>query len=515
MNVNRRSWSFLDTSIEESFFWSLALSLLPVVSAFAISWFIARWAGPAVWGTVAWTMAFATALLIVGKFGLELGASRLASEYGVNRPGTLRSLFRVGFGLRIVFTLPVAAFALVFARQIAGWFNDPSLSGPVRVAAGIIVCASVYEFFEHFIIGLNRHAVVSKVRSLMLILRVVLSVAIVLAGLGAVAVRVLGGYCVAWAVAIAVFAAMLLGRLPARDRSDPGERALIVRRLLALSIPLAVSSASVTVYSQIDKLMLGYFNGVEEVGQYAVARAVTEVSLFPAFAFVMTLRPALASRYASGALDECAELIRKSLRASLAFGVLFAAVYVVLAPPLLEWVYSTEFRYAGTLMTAFVWVLVMRSLGAMVLPALVAAERTRLYAYLTVFSAVINFGLNLVLIPRYQATGAIVATIVSYGFLLVVGLGQTFRIFGVKIRLDAVGGAFRTVLAGVATSILVWLLLGQVYVDGKAQPDARVILWVFLLVGVYAALLWMLKVFRTDDVRTVFSTLRNRRRNLK
>jgi O-antigen/teichoic acid export membrane protein len=402
---------------------------------------------------------------------------------------------------------------LVFARQIAGWFNDPSLSGPVRVAAGIIVCASLYEFFEHFVIGLNRHAVVSKVRSLMLILRIVLSVAIVLAGLGAV--HVLGGYCAAWVVAIAVFAAMLLGRLPARDRLDPGERARLVRRLLALSIPLAVSSASVTVYSQIDKLMLGYFNGVEEVGQYAVARAVTEVSLFPAFAFVMTLRPALASRYASGALDECAQLIRNSLRASLAFGVLFAAVYVVFAPPLLEWVYSTEFRYAGTLMTAFVWVLVLRSLGAMVLPALVAAERTKLYAYLTVLSAVINFGLNLVLIPRYQARGAIVATIVSYGFLLVIGLGQTFRIFGVKIRLDAVGGALRTVLAGVAASFLVWLLLRQVYADGKAQPDARVILWVFLLVGVYAALLWMLKVFRTDDVRTVFSSLRHRRRNLK
>lgn len=511
MNNRRQDWSFLDTPVEESFIWSLTLSLLPVVSAFVISWFIARWAGAAVWGTVSWALAFATAVLIVGKFGLELGSSRLASEYGVTHPGSLRRLLRIGVGLRALFTLPVAAATLVYARPIAGWFNDPALAGPVRVAAGIIVCASAYEFFENYVIGLNRHATVARVRSFMLLLRIALSVAIVLAGLGAV--YILGGYCAAWMAAIVLFAVLLLRYLPASGGAQPEAR--ITRRLLALSVPLAVSSASVTVYSQMDKLMLGYFDGVEEVGQYAVARAVTEVSLFPAFAFVMTLRPALASRYASRALEECADLIRNALRMSLVFGVLFAAVFAVLAVPLLEWVYSSEFRYAGELMVVFVWVLVLRSLGAMVLPALVAAERTRLYAYLTLASAVTNFVLNLVLIPRYHAYGAVAATIVSYGLLLLVGLRHTFRIFGVRIRLDAIGGAIRTVLAGALASVLLWLFLGKIYPGGRVAPDGRVLIWVVLLVGVYAALLWVLRVIRTEDVRTAAAALVGRGRNRK
>jgi O-antigen/teichoic acid export membrane protein len=514
MSSKRSSWSFLDTSVEESFFWSLALSILPVVSAFVISWFIARWAGATVWGTVSWAMAFATAVLIVGKFGLELGASRLASEYGVTRPGTLRALFRTAMGLRLAFTVPVAAACFLFAGGIADWFNNAALAWPIRLASGVVVCASTYEFCEHFLIGLNRHATVSRVRSLMLALRVAFSLALVTAGLGAA--YILGGYCAAWIVAIVVVAVMLAKHLPASDTTEASEAESrrFTRRLMALSIPLAVSSASVTVYTQMDKLMLGYFDGVEEVGQYAVARAVSEVSLFPAFAFVMTLRPALASRFASGRLEECAGLIRNSLRLSLIFGVLFGAVYVVLATPLLTFIYSPEFRYAGSLMTVFIWVLILRSLGAMVLPALIAAERTKLYAYLTTFSAVINFGLNLVLIPRYHARGAIAATIVSYSVLLVVGLWQTFKVFSVRLGFGDASGAFRTVFAGVVASALIWLILRQFHPGGYAESattDAWVLAWVVILAGLYALLLWILRVVRFDDIRSARTKFRNRK----
>jgi O-antigen/teichoic acid export membrane protein len=507
MSSNRHNWSFLNTSVEESFIWSLLLSVLPVVSAFAVSWFIARWAGAAVWGTVSWAMAFATAVLIVGKFGLELGTSRIASEYGAGRPGALRPLVRRGLGLRLLFTLPVAAVCLVLAPAIAAWFGDVSLTGPVRIAAGVIVCASLYEFCEQFLIGLNRHATVSRVRCLMLLSRVALSVGLVLAGFGAV--HILGGYCAAWVIALCVFGWMLVRYLPRSGAG--GAPAGMTRRLLALSVPLAVSSASVTVFSQMDKLMLGYFDGVEEVGQYAVARSVTEVSLFPAFAFVTTLRPALASRYASGALDECGILIRNALRLSLVFGVMFAAIYIVLATPLLTWIYSSEFAYAGQILGVFVWVLILRSLGSLVLPALVAAERTRLYAYLTALSAVINFVLNLVLIPRYHARGAVLATVVSYGFLLVLGLRETFRVFGVRPRLAALGGVFRTVLAGVGASGLMWIILSRFYPDGYRIPDARVILWVFVVVGTYAALLLVLRVVRPEEIRAALGNLRNRK----
>jgi O-antigen/teichoic acid export membrane protein len=498
MTSKPAGWTFQESSVERSFAWSVALTMLPNLAALVISLVVARWGGATVWGTVAWAMAFTTALLIVAKLGLDLGASRLASEFGVTRPGALRPLLSAAFVLRAVATGAVAAASFALAPQIAGWFGDPALVWPVRVAAAMIVCVSFYEFQEQFFVGLNRQNTVSKARSVMLGARVLLTTGIIVAGWGAA--TVLSGYVLAWLIGIAVFSVIIHRFLPPPDPEVSSSR--LRRRLLAISIPLAVSSASVTIFSQMDKLMLGYFINVEEVGQYTIARNITEVSLFPTFALVMMLRPALASRYSSGRLDECARLVRQSLRLSLVSAVLFASVFAVMAVPLITVVYSSQFRYAGELMAVFVWVIALRSLGVLVLPALVAAERTRLYAYLTTFAAAINFVLNLLLIPSLHARGAVVATIISYGLLLVLGMYQVLRIFQVQLGFRAFSLAVRTVLAGAIAGAVLWMILDRV-----PEPGWGIFLWGALQAVTYVALIIAFQVVRIRDIRTVMSNL--------
>ncbi|MFQ5511861.1 MAG: flippase [Candidatus Krumholzibacteriia bacterium] len=499
MNRHHETWSFQDRSLERSFLWSLAITALPVVAGFVVSWVIARWAGPRVMGTVSWVMSFATAALIVGKFGLDLAASRLASEFGVGAAGRLRSLFTTALGLRLGFTLSVAALTWLFSPRIAGFFNDPGLTAPVRIGAVVVVGASLYEFKENFLVGLNRLQTVYRIRGLHLLLRIL--VTCVLVGLGREAVDVLGGYCVAWAVAIAVYLGKLLRYLPAGDRAAPG----LARRLLVLSAPLAISSASVTIYSHMDRLMLGYFSGVEEVGQYAVARNIAEVSLFPVFAMIMMLRPALASRFSSGEVGECAAIIRRSLRFSLVSGVLFAAILAAVGLPLVELVFSDDFSYAGGLMIFFGGVIVFRAAGAVILPALVAAERTRVYAYLTTASAVLNFVLNLILIPRYQARGAVIATVISYGVLLVAGLREVFVTYGVRLSARAVGLAIRTILAGSLAAAIVWPLSGRTAFGWAA------FLWAGVIALAYLLLVLAFRIGRPEDVRSMLTNLKNSR----
>src|SRR5688572_28568125 len=495
----RSSWSFQESSVGQSFAWSLTLSLLPVVAAFVSSWIIARFSGPTVWVTVSWAMAFATQLLIVAKVGIELCASKLASEYGVSKPGVLRDLLRIASNLRLAFTLPTALLTYFFAPQIAELLHNVSLTAAVRISAAIIFCASIYEFQEQFLVGLNRHNTVSRIRATMLSLRLISTVAVVAIGLGAVAI--LAGYVAAWLIGIAAFSLLLRRYLPRMD--DHSEHASIRRRLLAMTVPLAVSSASVAVYTQIDKLVLGYFDTVEEVGQYSLARAVMEVSLFPAFALVTTLRPALAARFARGELRECSRIVKRSLLLTLVAGVCFGSVFLVLSVPLLELVYSPEYRYAGELMSWFASVIVIRSLGAMVLPALLAADRIRTYAWLTAGAAVLNFVLNLVLIPTMHSRGAILATIVSYGLLLILGLREVFQVFNVRLHTRALWRAIRTLLAGALVAGVIWLVIRQLQVET----------WVWTLglatlhVAAYAALIVAFRVVRPAEIRPLMGNL--------
>jgi O-antigen/teichoic acid export membrane protein len=445
-------------------------------------------------------MAFATQVLIVAKLGLDLGASRLASEYGVAKPGALRTLLATGSNLRLALALPTSLVTYLLAPAVAGWFHNDALVWPVRISAGVIFCASVYEFQEQFLIGLNRHATVSRVRAAMLSVRVVATAAVVAAGMGVVAILL--GYIAAWLVGIAAFSLLLRRYLPAGE-ADAGERASIRRRLLAMSIPLAVSSASVTIYSQVDKLVLGYFDPLEEVGQYSIARAVMEVSLFPAFALVTTLRPALAARFASGNTAECARLIRSSLRLALVAGVLFGSVFVAMAVPLLSLVYTDQYRYAGELMAMFAWVVVIRSVGALVLPALLAADRIRTYAWLTAGAAALNLALNVILIPEMHSRGAILATIVSYGLLMVLGMREVFGIFGVRVSARALGTALRTLLAGTVVAAVLWTVFRRIGSDSGLATVALAALHVVL----YGLLVMAFRVIRPGEVRPLVGNL--------
>jgi len=495
----RSSWSFKESTVGRSYAWSLALSLLPVAAAFIGSWIIARFSGPTVWGTVSWAMAFATQLLIIAKVGIELGASKLASEYGVSRPGVLRDLLRIASNLRLAFTLPTALACYFLAPWIADKFHNHDLTSSVRIAAAIIFCASIYEFQEQFLVGLNRFAVVSRVRATMLSARLISNVIIVALGMGAVAFLV--GYVAAWLIGIAAFSLLLRRYLPPTE--GHAEHAPIRRRLLAMTLPLAVSSASVAVYTQIDKLVLGYFDNVVEVGQYSIARAVMEVSLFPAFAMVTTLRPALAARYARGEKRECARVIRRSLQLTLVSGVLFGSVFLVLSVPLLELVYGDRYHYAGELMTWFASVIVIRSLGSLVLPALLAAERIKVYAWLTGGAALLNFGLNVALIPRWHSRGAIVSTIVSYGLLLLLGLREVFLAFDMRLGVRALGVVARTLLAGGLVAGLIRLLIGHVAAGHWGMTLALALLHVVL----YAALIVALRVIKPAEIRPAIGNL--------
>ena len=461
---------------------------------------MARWAGDKVVGTVSWVMSFATALLIFGKFGLDLGASRLASEFGVKEPGRLRRLFETALGLRLLFTLGVAVPSFAFARSIAVFFGDPALEMPVRLGALIVVCASVYEFCEQFLIGLNRLDIVYRVRSVHLMSRI--AIVCVLVALGYGAVEILGGYTTAWGMAILVSGILLFRFLPAREGEVTSD---MRRRLIVLSATLAVSAASVTIFTHMDRLMLGYFTDMAEVGQFAIARNITEVSLFPVFAMVMMLRPALASRFSQGKVDECAGIIRQSLRFGLASGMLFVAVFAVVAVPLVTLVFSDEFAYAGELMVLFIGIIALRSVGAVILPALIAAERTRVYAVLTAISAVINFGLNVILIPRYGASGAIVATIVSYGFLFLTGLREVFSTYSVKLGGRALSLAIRTILAAAVAAGVTWLVVDRLGAgDHAVLPAAS-------LAIVYVGLIFLFRVGGVNDIRNLIGNLRGQR----
>ena len=116
-----------------------------------------------------------------------------------------------------------------------------------------------------------------------------------------------------------------------------------------------------------------------------------------------------------------------------------------------------------------------------------------------------NFLLNLLLIPYYQAKGAIVATIVSYGFLLAVGLKDVFATYGLRAGKRGLSLTVRTILAGALPSAGVWWIAGQSLLPWE------VMLWVAVLSVLYVSLIVIFRVGSMDEIRHLVINLRKSR----
>jgi O-antigen/teichoic acid export membrane protein len=183
--------------------------------------------------------------------------------------------------------------------------------------------------------------------------------------------------------------------------------------------------------------------------------------------------------------------------------VLFGSVFLVLSVPLLELVYSDKYRYAGQLMTWFASVIVIRSLGSLVLPALLAADKIKYYAWLTFGAAMLNLGLNVLFIPHMHSRGAILSTIISYGLLLLFGLREVFHVFEVRLGPRSMGAVLRTLLAGGVVAGLVWLIIGQVGVGHWAWTLALAVFQVVL----YGTLIFAFRVVSPAEIRPAMGNL--------
>jgi O-antigen/teichoic acid export membrane protein len=494
MNAKRQSGSLVG-----GYVWTFGSTALPLLGAFVVSLIVARTMGPRVTGLVNWVMAVSTIFLIIAKFGVEGAGSRLVSEYEVNAPGLIAPLVRASLLVRLVFTVPTAAVMLALAPAMARFFKEPALLPLLRIGAVIVLTVSVNELAALLVLGLRRFRALFSMRLVTIVVRVGLT--------AAAALFAWGGAGVLWAYVAATAltaAGVYLIALPWRGGAPAPETAVMRRRLWRLSVVLAVSGASVTIYSMLDKVMIGYFSGATEVGIYAMGRNLQETSLFPMFALVMTLRPALAGAWASGELERCSELVNRSLEASIWFAAVVVTVFACLAGPIVTGLFSEAFAPSAAILLLFLPVIAIRSIGTVILPGLIAADRAGIYAWLTFAGAALNFVLNVVMIPKWGGRGAVVSTFISYLPIQVFGMrtlaAQIPRIW----RAGDTGRAIRTVLVSAA----VW------FAWTRLVPVPSKLVWTIvqsvLITALLTFLLVVVRAVHPDRVREIMR-LRGRR----
>jgi polysaccharide transporter, PST family len=182
--------------------------------------------------------------------------------------------------------------------------------------------------------------------------------------------------------------------------------------LLKQGWPLILSGMAIMIYMRIDTVMLKVMQGDAAAGLYAAATKVSEVWYFVPAAVVSSVSPAIMKAKVDSKLYY--QRLRSLFSVMILASVTIGSGLALASHWIIQELYSTAFSAAAPVLAVHVWASVFVFLGVAQSPWDISENLLRLSLYRTATGAIANILLNLVLIPRYSALGAAVATVVSY-----------------------------------------------------------------------------------------------------
>ncbi|MBN3872993.1 flippase [Nostoc sp. JL33] len=208
------------------------------------------------------------------------------------------------------------------------------------------------------------------------------------------------------------------------------------KTLLKESLPLIFSGFAILIYMRIDQVMLGQMIGNSEVGIYSAAVRISEIWYFIPGAIVSSVAPSI---YAAKEKSESLyyQRIGKLLSLMTCISFAIALPLTFLSDKIIMVMFGSGYAEAGTILAVHIWTSLFVFMGLATSPWFIAEGLNHVSLGKTLFGAILNIILNLLLIPKYAGLGAAIATIISQAaatFLCNAFDSRTQKIFKIQVR---------------------------------------------------------------------------------
>ena len=457
------------------------------IATFAVFAALARSLGESSVGV----FVFALAYLQIAMYLVLSGADPYMLRRVANDHAAADRLFFNVLAVKLLVAGPVLALALGLLPLIA---NGATTRDTVLVlAAGVLIeqlGKTLHAMFDAHERGplLGTSLVVQRV------VTAVLAIAAITAGYGVVTVAAI--YSIGAALGFGA-GVVLLARgigIPRRTFDPRGWPALVKG-----SLPFGLQDIFGVLLFRLDAVLLAILATDAAVGRYGAAYRLLESTLFVSWA----LNGAFAAMYAY--LDRDTEptiggVFQRSVKVALVVLAPAAIACVALAEPIMRLAFGPDFVNGAS---------ALRLLGpAIVLVALVTMCTALVYYHgdpraifrITGVMVVLNVVLNLVLIPRYQATGAaaaMLATEIVFAFVVM------------RLSVDDVGGIQWTSL--LTAPLAAGAAMGLVLFALSSTPAVALAVGLAAYAAVYLA---VERIVSPDDLAFVRTLVRRLRRRL-
>jgi len=224
--------------------------------------------------------------------------------------------------------------------------------------------------------------------------------------------------------------------------------------LMRVALPVGIAGVFATILFRVDIALLGWFEDDSVVGDYGAAYRLLESTLFISWSIGTAVYPVFSrlsrtSETTVGAVFEGALKLGAALTLPLAVGA------AVLAYPLMDLLYGSDFEDGALPLILLAPTIFLYPPTYIAAYVLISQDRQSVLAWVYGSVAVVNIGLNLVLIPVYSLDAA--AFVTSFSQLLCAALmvSLALRASGpVDVRTITGGPVLAAALAGGVMALL-------------------------------------------------------------
>ena len=188
----------------------------------------------------------------------------------------------------------------------------------------------------------------------------------------------------------------------------------VASALLKDSWPLVFSGLAVAIFMKIDQIMLKELLNSRSVGIYSAAVRLSEVWYFIGSIVISSTAPSI---YAAKSIDNDLYLqkLLNIFKIMVVLSVVIISTLTFLSSFIVHALYGPQYSEASKVLIVHTWSTLFVFIGSAHSVFWIAENLQRFSLFLTVFAAFLNIALNFLLIPQYGATGAAIATLISYG----------------------------------------------------------------------------------------------------
>ena len=186
------------------------------------------------------------------------------------------------------------------------------------------------------------------------------------------------------------------------------------RQMLKNSFPLLLTGMAILIYMRIDQVMLKELVGAETVGTYAAAVKLCEVWYYIPVLIAVSFYPAII-----GVKDTNPALYHARLQKLYTLLVWVAFALAIPITFMADWIiyilYGNEYIESVIILKIYVWAGIFVSMSLANNKWMVIENFQNYILLTTLLGMSSNIICNVILIPLYGASGAAIATLISYG----------------------------------------------------------------------------------------------------